>query len=126
MAHLLHAPSSRRTSGCQHRLFFSQVEYCNNLVFRRRPTLDALSERLLDANRTIGRPDKLAIIFGHRVSKRHSGKLKSTIKDLHLGNPVIRSYLEINRTATGRIRTDTDHLWRRTYVTRQNTLRRVK
>src|SRR5258707_13585599 len=28
--------SERKTAGCQHRLFFSQVEYCDNLIFRRR------------------------------------------------------------------------------------------
>jgi hypothetical protein len=41
---------------------------------------------------TIGQPDKLAVIYGRRVSKYHSGKLQTTIEDLHLGNPVIRSY----------------------------------
>src|SRR2546421_739299 len=74
------------------RIFFAQVEYCDNLIFRRRAALDALSDRLLDANRTIGRPDKLTVIYGRRVSKYHSGKLQTTIEDLHLGNPVIRSY----------------------------------
>jgi hypothetical protein len=26
----------REEARCQHRLFFSQVEYCDNLIFRRR------------------------------------------------------------------------------------------
>jgi hypothetical protein len=84
--------TERKQAGCQHRLFFSQTEYCDNLLFCRRAALDALGERLLDANRTIGRPDKLSIIFGRKVSKYHSGKLQTTIEDLHLGNPVIRTY----------------------------------
>ena len=42
----------REEAGCRHRLFFSQVEFCDNLVFRRRSALDNLGERLLDANRT--------------------------------------------------------------------------
>ena len=82
----------RKLAGCQHRIFFAQVEYCDNLIFHRRAALDALSDRLLDANRTIGRPDKLTVIYGRRVSKYHSGKLQTTIEDLHLGSPVIRSY----------------------------------
>jgi len=82
----------RRLAGCQHRIFFSQVEYCDNLIFRRRTALDNLGDRLLDANRTIGRPDKLTVIYGRKVSKYHSGKLQTTIEDLHLENPVIRSY----------------------------------
>ena len=41
----------RDHAGCQHRLFFSQVEYCDNLIFHRRAALDNLGQRLLDANR---------------------------------------------------------------------------
>ena len=48
----------RTDAGCRHRLFFSQVEYCDNLIFHRRTALDELGERLLDANRTIGQPTK--------------------------------------------------------------------
>jgi hypothetical protein len=33
-------------------------EFCDNLIFRRRAALDKLGERLLDANRTIGQPNK--------------------------------------------------------------------
>ena len=40
----------REEAGCRHRLFFSQVEFCDNLIFRRRSALDNLGERLLDAN----------------------------------------------------------------------------
>jgi enamine deaminase RidA (YjgF/YER057c/UK114 family) len=45
--------TERQQAGCQHRLFFSQVELCDNLIFHRRAALDKLGERLLDANRTI-------------------------------------------------------------------------
>src|SRR5262249_13440266 len=48
----------RQQAGCQHRLFFSQIEFCDNLIFRRRAALDKLGERLLDANRTIGQPNR--------------------------------------------------------------------
>src|SRR5215471_18977113 len=81
----------REHAGCEHRLFFSQVEYCDNLIFKRRAALDNLGERLLDANRTIGRPDKITTIFGRRVTKSYHGKLQTEIEDMHLPNPVIRS-----------------------------------
>jgi hypothetical protein len=55
--------TERKHAGCQHRLFFAQVEYCDNLIFHRRAALDRLEERLLDANRTIGQPDKITTIF---------------------------------------------------------------
>lgn len=82
----------RKQAGCQHRLFFAQVEYCDNLIFRRRAALDQLGERLLDANRTIGQPTKITTIFGRKLNKRYRGKLQTVIEDLALPNPVIRSH----------------------------------
>jgi hypothetical protein len=84
--------SERKEAGCQHRLFFSQVEYCDNLIFHRRTALDQLGERLLDANRTIGQPNKITMIFGRKVTKHYKGKLQTVIEDLDLPNPVIRSH----------------------------------
>src|SRR5512132_1914397 len=49
-------------------------------------------ERLLDANRTIGQPNKLTVIFGRRISKHYRGKLQTEIEDMDLPNPVIRSH----------------------------------
>ena len=82
----------RAEAGCQHRLFFSQIEFCDNLIFHRRAALDNLGERLLDANRTIGQPNKITVIFGRRISKYHRGKLQTEIEDMNLPNPVIRSH----------------------------------
>jgi hypothetical protein len=45
------------------------VEYCDNLIFHRRAALDQLGHRLLDANRTIGQPNKITMIFGRKVTK---------------------------------------------------------
>jgi hypothetical protein len=84
--------TERRQSGCQHRLFFSQIEFCDNLIFYRRAALDKLGERLLDANRTIGQPNKITVIFGRKIRKQHRGKLQTEIEDMHLPNPVIRSH----------------------------------
>ena len=82
----------RRQAGCRRRLFFSQVEFCDNLIFRRRAALDKLGERLLDANRTIGQPNKITVIFGRKVTKQYRGKLQTEIEDMNLPNPVIRSH----------------------------------
>jgi len=82
----------RKHAGCQHRLFFSQVEYCDNLIFHRRAAVDELTERLLDLNRTIGQPKKITMIFGRKVTKEYKGKLQTVIEDLDLPNPVIRSH----------------------------------
>jgi len=80
-----------RDHGCRHSLFASQVEYCTNLIFKRRAALDRLCDRLFDLNRTIGRPDKLVTVFGRRITKAYRGELKTEINDHHLGNPIIRS-----------------------------------
>jgi len=79
--------SERKSCGCQHRLFFSQIEYCYNLIFHRRAALDQLGQRLLDANRTIGQPNKITTIFGRKVTKYYKGKLQTVIEDLDLPNP---------------------------------------
>jgi len=72
----------RRQAGCQHRLFFAQVEYCDNLIFHRRAAVEELTQRLLDLNRNIGQPKKITTIFGRKVTKEYKGKLQSVIEDL--------------------------------------------
>ena len=62
------------------------------MKFESRAALEALEQRLLDANRTIGQPTKLTIIFGRRITRRHRGKLQTVIEDLNLPHPVIRSH----------------------------------
>jgi hypothetical protein len=108
-------PTERRV--CAHQLFFAQVEYADNAVFHRRAALEALGERLLDANRTIGQPKKLAMIYGRRVTKRYRGKLETVIEDLDLPNPVIRSYYR-DGSIKQYVR---DHLGLRTEATSNNT-----
>ena len=44
------------------------------------------------ANRTIGQPNKITVIFGRKVTKQHRGKLQTAIEDMDLPNPVIRSH----------------------------------
>src|SRR5947209_20300082 len=82
----------RKQAACQHRLFFAQVELCDNLIFRRRAALDQMGERLLDADRTIGQPNKITVIFGRKITRHYRGKLQTVIEDMNLPNPVIRSH----------------------------------
>ena len=90
------SPSSptgeRRHQGFGYRLFVSQVEYCTNLVFRPPlPALDRLHGASLDLNRSIGYPDRIAMIFGRRITKHTDAGLKTQILEQDLGQPVIRS-----------------------------------
>lgn len=68
--------TARERRVCGYRAFAAQVEYCDNLVFRRRAALDRQGERLFDANRTIRQPNKLTVIFGRRVTRRYRGRLQ--------------------------------------------------
>jgi hypothetical protein len=97
MAGLFHPILQRpgAPAGCQHRLFFSQVEFCDNLIFHRRAALDKMGERLLDANRAIGQPNKITVIFGRKMmTKQHRGKLQTEI-DIrsHYRNGFIKQYV---------------------------------
>ena len=56
----------------------AQVELCDNLIFRRRAALDRMGDRLPDANRTIGQPNKITVIFGRKITKQYRGKLQTS------------------------------------------------
>ena len=81
----------RNELGCDHRFYFKQVEFCDNLIFRERAVLDALHDRLLDSNRKLGSPDQVAVVFGHRITRQHNGRLQTSLEDLHLGQPILRA-----------------------------------
>ena len=82
---------AERQEGYRHQLYMSQIEYCNNLIFKDRRTLDRLFDRLLDANRTLGRPDKLAAIFGRAQVHPDTRTGETTVTVTRLRLPVISS-----------------------------------
>lgn len=77
---------SERDEGFRHQLYMNQIEYCHNLVFDNRRMLHRLFERLLDANRGLGHPDKLAVIFGRTnyIPDTRTGQTALKITKLHL------------------------------------------
>lgn len=74
-------------------------------------------ERLLDLNRTIGRPDSLSVIFGKRITKRSIAGLKTQITDRGFAHPAIRSHYK-RSSIKQYVR---DHLLLRTEVTSYHT-----
>ncbi len=46
----------------------------------------------MDANRSIGQPNKITVIFGRKITRQYRGKLQTVIEDINLPNPVIRSH----------------------------------
>lgn len=77
--------------GFRHQLYMTQIEYCHNLVFKDRRSLRRLCDRLFDANRGLGHPDKLALIFGRRnfVPDTRTGETVINITRLRL--PVLKA-----------------------------------
>jgi hypothetical protein len=69
-----------QAQGYRHRLYVAQAEYCDNLVFHRAAALDRLFSRLLDANRAIGQPDRLAAIFGSASWRPQLGATWTEVK----------------------------------------------
>jgi hypothetical protein len=82
---------AERAQGYRHRLFLAQVEYCHNLVFHERAAADRLFDRLADLNRTIGRPDKLAVIFGRPQFRPDTRTGQTEVKITRQHTPVLRT-----------------------------------
>jgi hypothetical protein len=66
-------PPQARRQGFRYQWFLDQVEYCHNMIFRRRHRLDALFGRLLDRGREVGQPHVISRLFQRRVHARRTG-----------------------------------------------------
>jgi hypothetical protein len=92
VAHLLPFFSeAERQEGYRHQLYMAEMEYCQNLIFHKRAAVDRLFDRLMDANRGMGHPDKLAIVFGraHFQPNLRTGEI--VLKMTTLRTPVLSS-----------------------------------
>ncbi len=84
--------NQRRAGGLYYEYFFSQVEYCHNLIFKRSVALQNLFDRIIDRSRSIGRPDMLSTFFGHRLGCNYAGKLQTKIVDRDKAHPVVKTW----------------------------------
>jgi hypothetical protein len=82
---------AERQQGYRHQLFMAQIEYCHNLLFHQPAGLDRLFERLMDANRGLGHPDKLAIVFGRPRYQRDTRSGQTVLRLTKLRLPVVSS-----------------------------------
>jgi hypothetical protein len=78
-----------RALGYRHRLKMVQMEYCHNLIFHERAVVDRLFNRLLDLNRAIGTPDKLALIFARPKFQADTRTAETTVRITRLKTPVV-------------------------------------
>jgi len=70
----------------------NQVEYCRNFIFHRHAPIHKLFERSCDLGLYRLSADKVAQIFGWRITKKLRGKLQSTLEKLDHGHHVFRAY----------------------------------
>jgi hypothetical protein len=70
----------------------TQIEYCRNFIFKRRFPIHKLFERSCELGLWRLTADKMAAIFGTRVSRRHRGKLANVIDQIAHGHHVYRAY----------------------------------
>jgi hypothetical protein len=80
-----------RQRGYRHQLYLAQVEYCHNLIFDKRAALERLFDRLMDANRQIGHPDKLAVVFARDRFHLQTHEGETTLRMTQLRLPVFSS-----------------------------------
>lgn len=92
-----------RQQGFRHQFYMAQVEYCHNLLFQKQAALQRLFDRLMDANRGMGHPDKLAVIFGrgHFHPDTRTGqtylkvtKLRTPVFSASFKNTSIKQYIK--------------------------------
>jgi hypothetical protein len=70
----------------------NQAEYCRNFIFKRNFPIHKIFERSCELGLFRLAADKVAHIFGVRVTKRLQGKLHSVLEKLDHGHHVLRIY----------------------------------
>jgi hypothetical protein len=83
--------AAEREQGYRHLLYMTQMEYCHNLLFHRRAAAPKLLERLMDAGRGLGHPDKLAVTFGRTGFRPDTRTGQTVVKITKLRTPVLSS-----------------------------------
>jgi hypothetical protein len=70
----------------------NQIEYCRNFIFKRHFPIHKIFEHSCEMGLLRLAADKVAYIFGVRVTKRLRGKLHSVLEKLDHGHHVLRIY----------------------------------
>lgn len=71
----------------------SQIEFCRNFIFRRNFPISRLFRRACELGLATLSTDKLARVFGQRVTRRINGKLQVVLDRVDHGHHILRAYL---------------------------------
>jgi hypothetical protein len=86
--------SKRERAAMNLRRFYavSQVEYCRNFIFKRHFPIHKIFERSCEIGLWRMTANKIAEIFGHRITKRMKGKLDTVLEQVEHGHHVFRAH----------------------------------
>ena len=82
----------RKAVNLNRKYSINQIEYCRNFIFKRNFPIHKIFERSCEIGLLRLTADKVAHIFGVRVTRRLRGKLYSVIEKLDHGHHVMRIY----------------------------------
>lgn len=72
----------------------SQIEYCQNFIFRRNFPIRKLFERSCELSFLSMTADKISNIFGWRITKRFTGKLQTILEHTDQAHHTFRAYFK--------------------------------
>jgi hypothetical protein len=86
--------SKRERAAMNLRRFYavSQIEYCRNFIFKRNFPIHKIFERGCEIGLWRMTANKIAEVFGQRVTKRLKGKLNTVVEQVEHGHHIFRAY----------------------------------
>jgi len=84
--------NDRKAVNLNRKYSINQIEYCRNFIFKRNFPIHKIFERSCELGLFRLAADKVAHIFGVRLTKRLRGKLHSVLEKLDRGHHVMRIY----------------------------------
>jgi len=86
--------SKRERAAMNLRRFYavSQIEYCRNFIFKRNFPIHKIFERGCEIGLWRMTANKIAEVFGQRVTKRMKGKLNTVVEQIEHGHHIFRAY----------------------------------
>ena len=83
----------RRLCGGLRRVYsVNQVEYCRNFIFKRSWPIQSIFRRSCELGAFLLSSDRIANLFGVRLTKRLKGKLQTVVERIEHGHYVLRTY----------------------------------
>jgi hypothetical protein len=87
-------PRERTLCGLQYRWSVAQIEFAQDVIFRRSAPLQNLFRRATEIGVALGGATQTRQIFGRRINKRYHGKLETVLEHRDAGHPVLRAYYQ--------------------------------